>query len=63
MTRLIDSATCHRCGKRHVSGWVFLELNRDTGNWHQPGQVHPDQSQGLFRFGIACARRALESKQ
>ena len=63
MTRCADTATCQRCGKKHVSGWVWLELNRDTGNWHKPGTVPEAQSQGLFRFGIACARTALGEKQ
>ena len=62
MTTCVDSATCERCGKKHVTGWVYLELNLTTNTWHKPGDVPAAQSQGLFRFGIACARRALGEK-
>jgi hypothetical protein len=60
MPKLTDTATCQRCGKRHITGWVYLELNSRTNTWHRPGSVPPEESQGLFRFGIACARTALK---
>lgn len=62
MTKATDSGTCERCGRRHVTGWVWLEFNLTTNTWHKPGEVPDDQSQGLFRFGIHCARLMLEKK-
>jgi hypothetical protein len=51
---------CQRCGRRHVARWVWLELSQDTGQYHKPGEVPAGEtSQGLFRFGAACARTQL----
>lgn len=49
---------CERCGRRHVAGWVWLELNNLTGHFCEPGSVPAAESQGLFRFGRRCAGRA-----
>ncbi len=56
------SRTCERCGKRHLSKFVWLELDSWTGKYHQPGTIQPLRSQGLFPFGAQCARQALEGK-
>lgn len=48
-------ARCERCGKRHIGEFVWLELNSHTGQYGTPGSVPANQSQGLFRFGRACA--------
>jgi len=51
--------TCTRCGKKHLSEFVYLELNNRTNHYATPGRVPPPDSQGLLRFGKTCARRAL----
>jgi hypothetical protein len=61
-TALRDT-TCYRCGKRHLSEWVYLELDSVSNRWHKPGDVLADRSQGLFRFGAACARRMLRNER
>jgi hypothetical protein len=53
--------TCERCGKKHLGEFVFLELNQITGRYAAPGTVPAPESQGLFRFGRACARRVLSA--
>ena len=50
---------CTRCGKRHLSAFVWLELDSVAGHYATPGRVLPERSQGLFRFGKTCAHRAL----
>lgn len=56
-------ATCQRCGKRHLAAFVWLELNTRTGQYAEPGTVPANDSQGLFRFGRACARRQLAEQR
>lgn len=51
--------TCERCKKRHLSEFVWLELDSVSGKYHQPGDVPADRSQGLFPFGAQCAKRQL----
>jgi hypothetical protein len=55
--------TCERCGRKHVAGWTWLELNTYTGTWHRPGTLAADDSQGLFPFGVACALSALKETE
>jgi hypothetical protein len=57
--KVTDDTACERCGKRHMSEWVYLELNAATGRYAEPGSVPTNDSQGLFRFGRDCAKRAL----
>jgi hypothetical protein len=38
---------------------VWLELNCNLGTYHASGTVPPEQSQGCFPFGAACARAIL----
>lgn len=52
---------CERCGRRHVRGWVYLELDSRANTWHPPGAVRAADSQGLFPFGRACAASALKA--
>lgn len=59
MTQTPKDYTCTRCGKRHLSEFIFLELNAITGHFATPGTIPPSESQGLFRFGKTCAHRAL----
>jgi hypothetical protein len=42
---------CTRCGKRHLSVFVWLELNSRTGVYQNAGSVPANDSQGLFPFG------------
>ena len=53
--------TCERCGKKHLGAFVWLELNACTGRYHKPGEVPQAESQGLFRFGPACANAVLKA--
>jgi hypothetical protein len=57
----MNDRNCERCGKKHLSEFVWLELNTVTGRYETPGSVPPSESQGLFPFGAACARRTLSS--
>lgn len=51
---------CERCGERlKADRIVWLELNCDTGVFHEEGTVPKDQSQGCFPFGQACAKNAI----
>lgn len=58
----IKPRQCERCGKKHLRAYVWLELDTITNTFHAPGDVQPDRSQGLFAFGVACARRTLEQQ-
>lgn len=55
--------TCERCKRKHVSGWVYLELDTIDNTWHQPGDVPPERSQGLFPFGASCAKTQLSFQE
>lgn len=52
---------CERCGERlREDRAVWLELNTRTLLYHQKdGEVPPEESQGSFSFGKACARTQL----
>lgn len=53
---------CERCGQNlDAVAFVWLELDKYTGRYHEPGQVAADASQGLFPFGAACASRVLQA--
>lgn len=54
-----DQRVCHRCGKKHLKRGVHLELNTITNRFHTPGLVPRGESQGLFWFGLTCARTQL----
>lgn len=52
---------CTRCGKKHLSEMVYLELDTHTQLFDDP-DVHTlpvGRSQGLFPFGKKCARIVL----
>lgn len=55
---ITNGTECERCGKDHIGTWVWLELNSYTGRFYPPGTVPANESQGLFRFGPACAKKA-----
>jgi hypothetical protein len=46
---------CTRCGKKHLSATVYLELDSRTGLYSEPGTVAADRNQGGFPFGRKCA--------
>lgn len=50
---------CQRCGKRHLAVFVWLELDSATNLYHEPGAVAIRRSQGLFPFGVQCAKAEL----
>lgn len=53
---------CTRCGEPldpHAS--VYLELNTRTGRYQMDGSVPPEESQGGFPFGGACAQSVLRN--
>ena len=52
---------CERCKVQLLPGReVWLELSIVTGLYYKSGNVSPvSNSQGVFPFGAACARRAL----
>jgi hypothetical protein len=64
----MNNVSCHRCGKKHLTGIRSLELNSWTGELTDPlvsGYiVEPDEtsgiSQGVFFFGPTCAKKALK---
>lgn len=59
MTTAATHTRCPICQKPIKSGGVFLEYNRRTNTWHEPGTVPAADSQGGFIVGTACARAAL----
>jgi hypothetical protein len=55
---------CQRCGKKHLSEFIWLELDTDTGLFYEPGQLPADAySQGLFPFGKHCAEKAKAAQK
>lgn len=54
---------CERCFQRlDPAKAVELELDQGTGLYHRPGQLPEGaESQGMFDFGAACARRVLRN--
>lgn len=57
-----DDDFCEYCGRKLNPDRIkWLELNCKTGQWSDPDRitVPGNESQGLFPFGIACARRRL----
>lgn len=52
---------CHRCDQDlHPDRIVWLELHNGRGTFHEPGTVPPENSQGEFPFGAACAQNQLK---
>lgn len=51
---------CHQCGETLRGRVVWLEMNARTTTYHaNEGEVSPEESQGCFPFGAACARTVL----
>lgn len=55
---------CVLCGRPlDMKKAVYLEMNQNTATFHEPGTVPPEESQGCFEFGAACARKVLKPKK
>jgi hypothetical protein len=53
---------CPRCGERlNVAKGVWLELNFTNTRYFVDGMVPPEESQGSFLFGKACAAAVLKA--
>lgn len=51
---------CPRCGERlNASKGVWLELNFESNRYFEDGMVPPNESQGSFLFGVACAKAVV----
>jgi len=51
---------CTSCDRVLKMGHVvWLELSFKTNEYHRDGEVPEDESQGLFPFGVRCARKAV----
>ena len=52
---------CTRCGEwLHSNRVTWLELDKRSGlYWPTDGQVGPENSQGWFPFGTACAKTQI----
>lgn len=51
---------CERCGKL-LDNVIWLELDMETGKYHEDGFVAEDKSQGCFPFGPDCAAAVLKA--
>ena len=57
-----DPIYCEHCERKlNPTKIVWLELNNVTNTYHVEGEVPEEQSQGLFTFGSACARKIVAS--
>lgn len=53
---------CERCGKLlDNERIVWLELNQNSGRYHEDGMVPEEESQGSFPFGPDCAAAVMET--
>lgn len=55
---------CEKCGRElNPQDAVWLELNCSTGKWRDNTfpEFPPEQSQGWFPFGKACADKVIHS--
>jgi hypothetical protein len=50
---------CACCGAPLTGRLMWLERNHQTNQWLPVGSVPEEQSQGLFPFGVGCARTVL----
>lgn len=54
---------CNCCGRKlNPKTMAWLELSFATSRWYKPGECPEAESQGLFAFGQACARRTLRNQ-
>lgn len=51
---------CTCCDRELKSEVAMLEYDRRTSTYHDRLAVPPDQSQGWFPFGKACAARKIK---
>jgi hypothetical protein len=58
-----DGKHCECCGRKlHEGRMAWLEKSFKTNRWYEPGECPPDESQGCFPFGKACARNAMRDQ-
>lgn len=51
---------CYKCGREiRDAKAVDLELNCMTGIFHKPGTIPESESQGCFKFGPGCWKKAI----
>jgi hypothetical protein len=64
MTATTRPDTCTRCGKRHLTEPVMLELNTRTNRYRRAQDPAMDaaHSQGWFPFGRKCAAAQLRDQ-
>lgn len=57
--------TCECCGRKlNPKTMVWLELSTHTGQWHDDvTPCPPEESQGWFAFGAACARKIIRQRR
>ncbi len=56
----VPDGGCTYCGaKLNPNRTAYLEKSFKTNRWYKPGECPPDESQGGFPFGTACAKRVL----
>lgn len=60
----MNNPTCCKCGRELDPAKVVpLELNSTTLTWHreEDDAVPEEESQGVWDFGPACAKKALKA--
>jgi hypothetical protein len=62
--RTEDAIYCNCCGRElDPRKAVWLELSFETGRWYPEAKCPPDESQGHFPFGVACARSVMRNQK
>lgn len=54
---------CTRCEQPLKGKFAWLEHDRRFGGYHDLGGVPQEHSQGLFPFGLSCARGLVKEAQ
>lgn len=55
---------CECCGRElDAAKTVWLELSFRTNRWYPAHECPPDESQGHFPFGSACAAKTLRRQR
>lgn len=61
-TELAESERYCTCCRKDLNGHAFrwLELDQRIDAYHDFGDVPPEKSQGLFPFGLTCAKKLVK---
>lgn len=55
---------CTCCGRKlNPKTFRWLEKSWSSGRWFAPGKCPEAESQGMFAFGQACARRVVREQK